>query len=145
MGAFTMSKSEREAFLADLHVGVLSVADGTRGPLTVPVWYIYEPGGDLWFSTGRESEKARLLRGVSRASLVAQTETAPYQYVMVEGPVSFEAVDYDRHLWPLASRYLGEKGGQDYIRSTGGPGQVNTSVLVRITPERWRTVDYGKR
>lgn len=145
MGAFTMSKSEREAFLADLHVGVLSVADGTRGPLAVPVWYIYEPGGDVWFSTGQNSEKARLLRGVSRASLVAQTETAPYQYVMVEGPVSFEAVHYDRHLWPLASRYLGEKGGQDYIRSTGGPDQVKTSVLVRITPERWRTVDYGKR
>ena len=145
MSAFTMSKSEREAFLADLHVGVLSVADGTRGPLTVPVWYIYEPGGDVWFSTGRESEKARLLRGVSRASLVAQTETAPYQYVMVECLVSFGPADYEQHLRPMAHRYLGEKGGEAYLRSTGSEAGVAGSLIVRITPDRWRTVDYGKR
>ncbi|MEZ4481085.1 MAG: pyridoxamine 5'-phosphate oxidase family protein [Dehalococcoidia bacterium] len=145
MGAFTMSKSEREAFLADLHVGVLSVADGARGPLSVPVWYIYEPGGDVWFSTGRESEKARLLRGVSRASLVAQTETAPYQYVMVEGLVSFGPADYEQHLRPMAHRYLGEKGGEAYLRSTGSEAGVAGSLIVRITPDRWRTVDYGKR
>ncbi|MCA9832255.1 MAG: pyridoxamine 5'-phosphate oxidase family protein [Dehalococcoidia bacterium] len=140
-----MSKSEREAFLADLHVGVLSVADGARGPLSVPVWYIYEPGGDVWFSTGRESEKARLLRGVSRASLVAQTETAPYQYVMVEGLVSFGPADYEQHLRPMAHRYLGEKGGEAYLRSTGSEAGVAGSLIVRITPDRWRTVDYGKR
>jgi uncharacterized protein len=35
-----MSQSEREQFLAGVHVGVLSAAasDG-RGPLTIPVWY----------------------------------------------------------------------------------------------------------
>ncbi len=145
MGAFTMSKSEREAFLADLHVGVLSVADGVRGPLTVPVWYIYEPGGDVWFSTGRESEKARLLRGVSHASLVAQTETAPYKYVMVEGLVSFGPAHYEQQLRPMAHRYLGEEGGEAYLRSIGSEAGVNGSLIVRITPERWRTVDYGKR
>ena len=44
----TMSRAEREEFLAGLHVGVLSVAspDG-RGPLTVPVWYTYQPGGTV--------------------------------------------------------------------------------------------------
>jgi nitroimidazol reductase NimA-like FMN-containing flavoprotein (pyridoxamine 5'-phosphate oxidase superfamily) len=42
-----MLKDEREAFLADLHVGVISVADGHRGPMTVPIWYLYEPGGRI--------------------------------------------------------------------------------------------------
>ena len=38
----TMSRDERERFLAGVHVGVLSVAspDG-GGPLAVPVWYAY--------------------------------------------------------------------------------------------------------
>ena len=53
-----MTKAERETFLAALHVGIVAVADGSNGPIAVPVWYIYEPGGDLWFSTGRTSAKA---------------------------------------------------------------------------------------
>ena len=50
--SLTMSKAEREAFLAETHVAVISVVDGSRGPLTVPVWYAYEPGRDLRFVTG---------------------------------------------------------------------------------------------
>ncbi|MFC7940793.1 pyridoxamine 5'-phosphate oxidase family protein, partial [Streptomyces sp. NPDC057387] len=28
-----------------------------RAPLAVPIWYAYEPGGDLWIMTGRDSRK----------------------------------------------------------------------------------------
>ena len=44
--SLVMTVEEREAYLADLHVGVVSVAgaDG-RAPLAVPVWYRYEPAG----------------------------------------------------------------------------------------------------
>ena len=43
--SLNMSRAEREEFLAGLHVGVLAVASaGVAGPLTVPVWYTYEPG-----------------------------------------------------------------------------------------------------
>jgi nitroimidazol reductase NimA-like FMN-containing flavoprotein (pyridoxamine 5'-phosphate oxidase superfamily) len=38
----TMTPAEREAFLAGLHVGVISLVDAGRGPLTVPIWYAYE-------------------------------------------------------------------------------------------------------
>lgn len=41
-----MSAAEREEFLADVHVGVLSAALGPGGQtLAVPVWYGYQPGG----------------------------------------------------------------------------------------------------
>src|SRR3989454_3855877 len=43
----TLFRSEREAFLADTHVAVVSIADGERGPLAVPIWYAYTPGGAL--------------------------------------------------------------------------------------------------
>ncbi|HEY5165085.1 MAG TPA: pyridoxamine 5'-phosphate oxidase, partial [Acidimicrobiia bacterium] len=39
--SLTMSPEEREAFLAEVHVGVISVANDDRGPLTVPIWYTY--------------------------------------------------------------------------------------------------------
>lgn len=47
-----MTPDERKAFLAGVHVGVLSVAAGDeRGPVTVPLWYSYEPGGTVRFQT----------------------------------------------------------------------------------------------
>jgi nitroimidazol reductase NimA-like FMN-containing flavoprotein (pyridoxamine 5'-phosphate oxidase superfamily) len=56
-----MTPKEREAFLADVHVGVIAVAEEGRGPLSVPVWYSYEPGGEVRLVTGRTSRKGRLL------------------------------------------------------------------------------------
>ena len=50
-----MTEMEKQQFLADLHVGVLSLNDDTKGPLTAPIWYDYEPGGELWFITGPNS------------------------------------------------------------------------------------------
>ena len=91
----TMSRDEREAFLADLHVGVLAINDSGEGPLTIPIWYDYHPGGELWFLTGPDSRKGKLLDLETRVSLVAQTEDPPYKYVSVEGPiVAIEPVSY---------------------------------------------------
>ena len=45
--SLAMTKQERERFLADLHVGIISIPEDGRGPLTVPIWYLYEPGGEL--------------------------------------------------------------------------------------------------
>ena len=74
----TMSRAEREEFLAGLHVGVLGVAssDG-RGPLTVPVWYTYQPGGTVNLSTGRGTREALAIAAAGRFSLCAQDERPP--------------------------------------------------------------------
>ncbi len=84
----TMTKEEREAFLADLHVGVIAVERPDRAPLAVPIWYAYEPGGEVvvWTDTG--SVKEKLIRAAGRFSLTAQVEQPPYRYVTVEGPVT---------------------------------------------------------
>jgi hypothetical protein len=84
MASTAMSRAEREAFLAGVHVGVISLADDARGPLTVPIWYGYEPGDDVWIITDRDSRKGKLLVKLERFSLCAQTETAQYKYVSVE-------------------------------------------------------------
>jgi len=137
-----MTKAEREAFLADLHVGVISIAEQGRGPLTVPIWYSYEPGGEIGIITARTSRKRKLLEQAGRFSLCAQTDTLPYKYVSVEGPiVAIEAADLERHRRPLAHRYLGVQVGDRYIDSTRD--DVG-NVLFRMRPERWLTVDYAK-
>ena len=139
----TMTVAEREAFLAGLHVGILSVDDPGRGPLSVPVWYAYEPGGMLNVVTGAQSLKAQRLRAAGRFSLCVQTESSPYRYVSVEGPLTSvdEMVSADERR-ALARRYLGTEGGDLYIAAT--EGQAADSVAFRMTPEHWRTSDYGK-
>jgi len=141
--ALTMTKEEREAFLADLHVAVISIADDGRGPLAVPIWYSYEPGGEVRIITGRTSRKGKLLERAGRFSLCVQTETLPYyKYVTVEGPiVAIEEADLERDRRPLAHRYLGAELGDRYVEDVR---DVVGNVLVRMRPERWLTVDYAK-
>lgn len=139
---YAMTKEQREAFLAGLHVAVISVADGTRGPLTIPVWYSYEPGGPVRFVTGGGSRKAVLLRKAGRMSLCVQTETAPYQYISVEGSVSVGKPDFERDMRQMAYRYLGEQMGDWYLQQNAA--EQASAILVTLTPERWLTVDYSK-
>lgn len=140
--SLAMTKQERERFLADLHVGIISIPEEGRGPLTVPIWYSYEPGGELRVITARASRKAQLLQRAGRFSVCAQSEIPPYKYVSVEGPViAIEPADLERDRRPLARRYLGAELGDRYIESTR---DVVGNVRVRMRPERWLTVDYAK-
>jgi hypothetical protein len=135
-----MTVEEREAFLAGLHVGVMAVERSDGPPLSVRVWYDYEPGGDVVVVMGADSLKQRLLTVAGRSSLCAQNETLPYKYVSVEGEVSSPAdadVDDTRS---LAHRYMGEELGDMYADATAG----DPSRPVTARPQRWFTVDYSK-
>ncbi|MYW17901.1 pyridoxamine 5'-phosphate oxidase family protein, partial [Streptomyces sp. SID2955] len=103
----TLSSSEREQFLAEPHIGALSVVEGPdRAPLTVPIWYQYTPGGELWVRTGTDSRKARAIRAAGRFSLMVQRTEPSVRYVSVEGPVSRTAPDSPELSWEMAARYL---------------------------------------
>jgi len=147
--SFAMSVTEREQFLAGLHVGVLSVAvkgdgeaGGGRGPLAVPVWYDYQTGGQVSVITGRSSRKGRAIRAAGRMSLCAQDESPPYRYVSVEGPVVVEELDPAERL-AMARRYLGSEGGDQYVASNPDPDREG--VMFRMRPEHWVSGDFGRQ
>jgi hypothetical protein len=80
---------------------------------------------------------------VARTVIKAQTETPPYRYVSVEGPITaIEAVALERDLRPLAHRYLGVEAGDSFVEQTR-EGQAE-NILIRMRPERWLTADYAK-
>jgi PPOX class probable F420-dependent enzyme len=141
--SLVMTRTEREAFLAGTHVAVVSIAQDGRGPLAVPVWYSYAPGGEVRFATGDTSRKRRLLERTGRASLCVQTETAPYQYVSVEGPTVIDVADFDRDIREMAIRHLGPKRGEAYL-ATMYPDGTTSEVIVRLRPERWASADFRK-
>lgn len=138
--SLAMNKEEREKFLGDLHVGVVSMNQANQGPLSAPIWYSYE-NGQVIFAIGESSRKSALMQVGDRVSLVVQNEAAPYAYVSVEGPVVVrEAANLDRDIRPMAIRYLGEAAGNQYADATGDNGQL----LIKMQPETWLTVDYKK-
>jgi PPOX class probable F420-dependent enzyme len=138
MATGSMTREEREAFLAEVHVGILAIDEPGRGPLAMPVWYQFADG-EIVMGMDGESLKARLLRAAGRATLTVQTEDPPYKYVSIEGTAVVEATQRDD--FEMASRYLGAEMGRWYADNNPSTAQ---SVLVRITPEHWRTMDFGK-
>lgn len=140
MSATSMSTSEREAFLADLHVGVIAVDRDGRAPLAVPIWYAYEPGGDVWVWTEIGTVKEKLIRASGRYSLVAQNEAPPYKYVSVEGPAVFEEGPSVERVRPLVRRYLPEDEAEQFLEQSFN----DKAVVIRMRPEHWLTVDYSK-
>ncbi len=75
----------------------------------------------------------------ARATLTVQTETAPYKYVSVEGPVVVGPASHDA--LAMATRYLGEELGAWYVEQD--PPTAD-SVTIRLRPEHWRTFDFAK-
>ncbi len=143
-----LTEQEREAFLAEPHVAVLSVAGGGDGPPhATPVWYAYQPGGTLTFFTGtqgRTSRKTALVEAAGVVSLTVQREEFPYKYVTVQGTV----VGTDRppsaeQMLAVARRYMPEEQAQGFVAAElGRPG--GQFVLFTIRPDRWLTFDFSE-
>ncbi len=138
-----MTESERQEFLAGLHVGVLGIERADGPPLVLPVWYSYAPGGDVEVLTSASSLKGRLAAAAGRASLCAQQEELPYKYVTVEGSVEIDELGEDARaaVEPMAIRYLGEELGRGYAAGAISADEIR----IRIRPDRWFSVDYAKR
>ena len=133
------SETERQEFLSDKHIGVLSVAADGRPPASVPIWYDYAPGGDIRIMTGASSRKARLIERAGAVTLVVQREELPYQYVVVEGTVvgTTRPAPADAQE-AIAIRYLGEEGARAFLRSMEGVEEV----LFTIRPDKWLSADF---
>lgn len=140
--SLAMTRAEREAFLAGTHVGIFSIAQPGRGPLAIPVWYDYEPGGDVRIVTGGASRKVPLIRAAGRASVCVQDEAPPYRYVTVEGPVTLGRPDFERDVREVALRYLGAQMGETYLQATAV--EHESALLVRLRPEHWLSADFRK-
>jgi PPOX class probable F420-dependent enzyme len=140
---YAMNRAEREQFLAKPHVGVLSVVEN-GAPLTVPIWYEYQPAGKVRMITGRTSRKAQAVRAAGRLSLCAQDEAWPYKYVTASGHAAVSGPASHADQRAMAGRYLGEEGAEQYMAWVTESGEVDEQVVVEMTPDTWLTVDYSK-
>ncbi len=138
----SLSVHDRELFLAEPHIAALSVAAGPdRGPVTVPIWYQYEPGGEAWVLTEAKSRKAGLIAAAGRFSLMVETTTPRIRYVSVEGPVSRTVPGTDDLLLEISERYLPPERVQAYLDLANS--QFGEQIAIYLRPEHWLTADLG--
>jgi hypothetical protein len=137
-----LSVRDRELFLAEPHIAALSVSAGLgRGPLTVPMWYQYEPGGEAWVLTESASLKARLIQAEGRFTLMVDRVAPTVRYVSVEGPAIRTIPETDELVWEMASRYLPPEKAEAYVAQA--KAEFGEQVAIYLRPERWLSSDLG--
>lgn len=137
-----LSKNERELFLAEPHIAALSVNAGAgRGPLTVPIWYQYTPGGEPWVLTGAGSRKAKLIEAAGSFSLMVERTEPTLRYVAVDGTVSrIEPGTEDLHA-ELAHRYLPPERAEKFLQFA--LAELGEQVVIYLRPQHWLSADLG--
>ena len=137
-----LSVRDRELFLAEPHIAALSVAAGPdRGPVTVPIWYQYEPGGEAWILTEAASRKAGLIKAAGRFTLMVERLAPTTRYVSVEGPVTRTVPETDELLWEIATRYLGADKARAYVAMA--KADFGPQIAIYLRPQRWLASDLG--
>jgi nitroimidazol reductase NimA-like FMN-containing flavoprotein (pyridoxamine 5'-phosphate oxidase superfamily) len=142
LSSMALSKEEREQFLAEPHIAALSVSAGDkRGPLTVPIWYQYSPGGEPWVLTGNGSRKHRLIETQGEFTLLAQRLEPTVRYVAVDGPVSRIEPGTDEHLVEVSKRYLRPESVEPYLEFARR--EHGDMVVIHLRPQHWLSADLG--
>ncbi|BBZ12228.1 pyridoxamine 5'-phosphate oxidase family protein [Mycobacterium branderi] len=137
-----VSKDEREEFLAQPHIAALSVQAGdSRGPLTVPIWYQYTPGGEPWVLTGPGSRKTRLIEAAGYFSLMVERLEPTVRYVAVDGPVSRIEPGTDDQLVEMTRRYMPPEKVDAYLDYARN--EIGESVAIYMQPQHWLSADLG--
>ncbi|HEY1487844.1 MAG TPA: pyridoxamine 5'-phosphate oxidase family protein [Micromonosporaceae bacterium] len=137
-----LSVEEREQFLAEPHIGALSVIERPdRAPLTVPIWYQYTSGGELWVLTAPDARKTRAINAAGRFSLMVQRTEPTIRYVSVEGPVTRTAPSSSERSWEMAARYLPPDKVADFVEYERT--QLGEHMAVYMRPEHWVSADLG--
>ncbi|MFG3101753.1 pyridoxamine 5'-phosphate oxidase family protein [Streptomyces sp. NPDC048182] len=137
-----LSREEREKFLAEPHIAAIAItAEDGRAPLTVPIWYQYEPGGDAWILTGLDSRKNQLIQRAGRFSLMVERVEPSIRYVSVEGPVVETAPGTVELLREMSARYLPADKVDGYVEMASK--SHGEQVVIRMRPERWVSSDLG--
>jgi hypothetical protein len=142
MADHRLSERERELFLSEPHIAALSVSDGQgRGPLTIPIWYQYQPGGEAWVLSEVDSRKVRLIEAAGRFTLMVDRVVPTTRYVSVEGPVTRIVPGTDEHLQEITERYLSAEKVPAYIEFA--KSELGEQIAIYMRPQRWLSSDLG--
>lgn len=137
-----MSKSEIRRFLMrGTFTGKLATVSKKGGSHVVPIWFVVDDRtskrgiGDIVFTTGSESIKAKNIRFDKRVCICVDDQTPLFSFVAIFGVAKifpYRQKEVLRWATKIAERYMGKSKAIVYGKRNSGEGEV----LVRITPKR---------
>ena len=126
-----------DGFLEEPVVAVLATLRSDGSVLLSPVWHEWRDGGfNVW--TGGNDVKSRHLGRDPRASILVAESSFPLRGIEVRGEVRIEREDTIETAIRIASRYLGPRRGEAYVRKVGG-----NDVTIRLEPGELRAWDFS--
>ena len=125
---------------------MICIATGDQSPpMSAPVWYGYEQGGNITFftgTTGKKPKKVQLLEKTGVLTVCVQKESFPYKYATVEcSVVKTDRPPTEDQIFAIARRYLGDDRGKDFVKMVFSKPNSEL-VLFTVRPDRWLTSDY---
>jgi nitroimidazol reductase NimA-like FMN-containing flavoprotein (pyridoxamine 5'-phosphate oxidase superfamily) len=131
-----MSREEIAERLAGPNQAVLSLSRAERGPLAVPMSYLYRDHR-FWMITSPDSQHGRLMTVNGRATLTIHHDEVDGRvvdqwYVTAEGPVEF--VDDDPQ--PLLSVILAKDRGAELAAEWTTQSLPSATTVAVLTPHR---------
>jgi PPOX class probable F420-dependent enzyme len=137
-----MSKAETRRFLMQgTFTGKLATVKKEGGSHVVPIWFVVDDRtrkrgiGDIVFTTGSESIKAKNIRFDKRVSICVDDQTPLFSFVTIFGVAKifpYRQREVLRWATKIAERYMEKSKAKAYGKRNSGEGEV----LVRITPTR---------
>ena len=136
-----MTKSEIKKFLMkDTFTGKLATVNKNGSPHVVPIWFVVEVNsrnrntvGEIYFTTGRDSVKAKNIQRDSRISICVDDQAPPFCFVSICGNaklIFYRQKEVLKWATKIAKRYMGRKNAKAYGERNSGEEEV----LVRIRP-----------
>jgi PPOX class probable F420-dependent enzyme len=128
-----MSDDVWKAFIMQgTRTGKLATVRADGSPHIAPMWFLLD-GGDLVFTTEKETVKGRNLVRDDRAALCVDDERPLYSFVVLQGRVDISEEPERLLTWAtsIAARYMGEDRAQEFGKRNSVPGML----LVRMRVE----------
>ncbi|HTY31221.1 PPOX class F420-dependent oxidoreductase [Mycobacterium sp.] len=122
---------------AGTRTGMLGYVAADGRPLVAPVWFVVDvdqDGGQLVFTTGRDTSKGRALARDSRVVMCVDDPHPPYSFVQVQGLASVgeDAQDVLDIATRTGGRYMGANRADEFGRRNAVPGEL----VVRVRPTK---------
>ncbi|OBG40283.1 F420-dependent protein, partial [Mycobacterium alsense] len=111
-----------EFLSAGTRTGMLGYLAADGRPLVAPVWFVVD-GGDLVFSTGRDTAKGRALARDPRVVICVDDPHPPYSFVQVQGTAAVQdgAEDLLEIATRIGARYMGAERADEFGRRNAVP------------------------
>ena len=129
-----MTKAEYKRFLIQgTKTGKIATVKKDGSPHVVPIWFVLD-NGNIVFTTGGDSVKAKNMRRDPRVCLTVDDQTPPYAFVQIEGIASFSDDLKETLHWAtrIGGRYMGDDQAEAFGKRNAVPGEL----LVRIRPAK---------